>query len=220
MIENHDCFLEDDPWQSTLQSASVKSQTSRLLLSDCDPIITSLWKHLCSIPSLYKEVQTIICEGQFLDASAHERIFSRTNYLLNRMLLWCTDFESQYMVAHEHPSLDYAKSDKRIETYGVCLASMIILYRLKVALEPLNSSSSEDESQKLARCIMALEKQARTTNPRAALFLALKLEITRATLATENEWRPESCVDARVGLNGYIAPWVFRHWCALKGRRI
>ena len=98
----------------------------------------------------------------------------------------------------------------------------MIVKRLAIALDPLIqvAPKKETDAEDLANDIITLELTAIANNPRAGLFMRFKKEAARATLLSKHEWRVTSLVDARVGVNGLIAKWVFEHWCILKGRRI
>lgn len=126
------------------------------------------------------------------------------------------------------PSSNELKAEKRFETLGICLAGLIVVKRLAIALDPLAASAAdtEDSAQVLSQEIIELERRAVMANPRAALFMRFKRDVAMATVRTEMEWRVGGSLtgddddDARVGANGFIKPWVYERWCVSKGRRV
>ena len=190
--------------------------------ADCGSAVVSLWAFLCTVPSIYQEVQGIVLSADF---PSERRLFS-----LFRSIDWLDDNVASWRAVHEPsllaPATEYfsmsvaSESDKRYEILAVCFAIQIILRRLRIALDPLGSSYREVQAQEFAQRIMDLEKMAIKSNPRAALFMVLKMEIARATAVTKGEWEVQSLLDYRVGANGLIAPRIFKRWCQLKGRKV
>ena len=222
LIENHDCFLGKTDWQTVLLSIVQGHPSTESPFSDRGIIVVSLWANICSLPSLYKDVQEAIGGDEFISETKLQLLHVRVAGLDTKVSEWRSRYGPLLLTSTPGPLSDDARSEKRYETLGVCLAALIILKRLAVALDPLclSASESEMEAQSLAGQIVELEQKAVAANSRAALFMCFKLEVARATLLTRDEWRVSSQLDARVGTNGLIAPWVFEHWCRLKGRKV
>lgn len=76
---------------------------------------------------------------------------------------------------------------KALRALGAYLASLIILKRLTVVLDPLGSSNVEREARALANQIVELKRKAVTTNLFIGLFKRLQIEVSRATILTKSE---------------------------------
>ena len=93
--------------------------------------------------------------------------------------------------------------------------------RLILALNLDMMEELENENQSIAHQIMGAEQKAYGANPRAAVFMAIKVILANATIATQDEWRRYSDgggewanIHPRI-----IAKEIWEHWCKLKGRR-
>ena len=183
-------------------------------------MVVSLWSDLLYLPSLWKDIQDAVCSSDFISAPDLRDLQFRVTDLDRKLSQWRSRYEL-LLLSVPDPSTDDVRAEKRFETLGMCLTCLIILKRLAIALDPLDPSASDTETdaQLLANEIVEIEKRAVITNPRAALFMKFKMVVALATLVTTEEWRVPSLVDARVSVNGLIAKWVFEHWCRLKGRK-
>ena len=186
---------------------------------------------IVSVPSLFKETQDAICNTapEDVDTSAIQAVLLHLYQLRKRLVQWRQRYE--ILLLQDSTRIHYteeAKFDKRYESLGVCLTNLIILNRLIVALDPLMEPLIEDETQCLASQILHLEKEASIANPRSGLFMALKMVVALATLATEREWRLDARLDGEsiseddrsTGSFRPVTKWVFERWCILKGRKV
>ena len=219
LIENRKCFLEEEAWFKTFQSIVMDQPKGESIFADCGSVVVSLWAYLSMVPGIYKDVQDVVCSRVLPSESNILLLKRRIEFLDEQVSLWYSTYEPMLLA----PSLDTTnpdaiKSDKRYETLAVCLAILIILKRLCVALDPLGSVKAEALVQQYAARIAELRVWAVDANPRAALFMAFKMEVARATLATKDDWTVQSLLDKRVSAKGLIAPWVFKRWCEVKGR--
>lgn len=220
LAENLDCFLQDAAWQTVLRSVLDEHPATEALFSDRGTVVVLLWSDLVYLPSLWKDVQAVVCSDDFISSSDLQELQSRVTSFDKKLSQWRSTYEP-LLLSIPDPIYD-VKAEKRFETLALCLTCLIILKRLAIALDPLIAWSSELEkdAQLLGEKILEIEKRALSANPRAALFMMFKKQVALATIQTTQEWRVFSLVDARVGANGLIAKWVYEHWCTLKGRKV
>lgn len=111
--------------------------------------------------------------------------------------------------------------DKRYETLGIFMANLVIINRLSLSLNTRAGSDLEDEAQRFASRIMELERRASAANPRASLFMAFKVIMAQATLATKIEWQQaiRLSIEDHTRTDSVIDSYVFEHWVKLKGRK-
>ena len=186
--------------------------------SDCGVAVVSLWAYLSSVPGIYHDVQEVICRGTFPEERTIFRLKRGINFLDESICNWRSVYEPTLLDPSSEASGPMPRSEKRHETLAVCLTMLVILRRLRVALDPLGSSHLEEQAQQFAARIQELGVLAIRANPRAALFMAFKKEVANATLQTKDDWVVTSLLDIKVGANGLIAPRIFKRWCELKGR--
>ena len=189
--------------------------------SDRGIVVISLWNLVLFLPNLWRDVQSAVCCCQPATASKILVLRKRVTNLVMKVSQWRSQYEP-LLRSLPDPFSEEAKEEKRFETLGMCLVCLFILKRLSVALDPLSPSALDIESEVtiIAEDTLQLEKTAIAHNPRAGVFMMFKSVAARATLATTDDWRITSVVDARMGTNGLIAKWVFENWCRMKGRRV
>ncbi len=175
---------------------------------------------ICHIPRVFAEVETVICRSKEAESLVIEELMFRTRHLREMLVDWRRSYEAILLEHFNHTSMQ-AAIDKRYETLGVGLAMLIVLNRLISALNLDLGNELEDESQSLAHQLLDLESQAYASNARAGIFMALKVMVARATIATTTEWRV--CTDPEdwnhSNLTRTASRDVFEHWCSLKGRK-
>lgn len=214
-----DCFLQDPAWQAVLTSVLDEHALSVSPYSDCGSVVVLLWTDLAHLPSLWKDIQAVVCTDGFIPTSKIQKLQHRVTTLDDKLTRWRSIYEP-ILLSDTDPTTADIRAEKRFETLGLCLTCLIILKRLAIAIDPLTAQAwqVEDSAQALGEKILEITELAIQANPRAALFMRFKKEVAGATLKTTEEWRATSLVDARVGANGMIAKWVYRHWCMMKGR--
>ena len=217
MLNSRHCFLEQEAWQVVFRAAAVEYPR----FTDRSDIVVTLWTCVLCLPSLFNDVQNVVCSPHTPQTIVVERLLDRIHQLRNRILQWRQRYE---MLRHERISRNMhldTQLDKRYEALGMCLAGNIILNRLHLSLNPFAGPEIEETVVSFANQTLQLTETASVANPRAGLFMAFKVVTARAALATTEEWRviTQEQRDVHVGPNGCIAQWVFEHWYSLKGRR-
>ena len=217
MLNNRQCFLEQEAWQAVFRNSVVEFPR----FTDRSDIVVSLWTCVLCLPSLFGDVQRAVFGPHVPEASLVESLLERIHQLRNRILQWRQRYELLRLENISRSIHSETQSDKRYESLGICLAGNIILNRLHLSLNPFAGPEIEETIQNFANQVLVLTEQCSVNNPRAGLFMAFKVVTARAVIATTEEWRvttQEQRYD-HVGPNGCIARWVFEHWCTLKGRR-
>jgi len=192
------------------------------VFADCSDIVICLWSHLWSLPNIFNDVQDIVINEREPPSHLLAQLLGRIFTLRAKLLRWRGRFQALLLTQNSPVSSNYTRFDKRCETLSVCLAGLILLCRLALALDPCMGSATEDEAQRLSLEINDLYKEVSTYNPRAGLFMAFKMEVARATLGTSEDWHIVSSTPPlpNVSSKGLIKPSVFERWCNLKGRRV
>ena len=218
---NLDCFLQDPAWQAVLTSVLDEHTVTESQFSDCGSVVILLWTDLAYVPSLWKDVQAVVCSGDFINSTHLQSLQHRLASLNDKVSQWRSVYEPLLLSVPDLTS-NVVRAEKRFETLGLCLTCLIILKRLAIALDPLAvwALEVEEEVQTLGEKVIEIEACAVRANPRAALFMRFKKEVAFATLRTTKEWRVASLLDARVGANGLLATWVYERWCKMKGRKV
>ena len=216
MLNNRQCFLEQEAWQAVFRASAVEWER----FSDRSDIVVSLWTCVLCLPSLFFDVQKAVFNPHAPKATLIESLLDRIHQLRNRILQWRQRYEIARLERIERSIHADIQNDKRYEILGVCLAGNIILNRLHLSLNPFAGPEIEETIQNFANQILVLTEHCSVNNPRAGLFMAFKVVTARAVIATTEEWRvtTQEQRDAHVGPNGCIARWVFERWCSLKGR--
>lgn len=209
------CFLEQDKWQDVFRFVVAETET----LSDTSGILVSLWTIICRIPSLYKDVQTVIC--QKLDTGFRNigNLFARVQEARTLLLQWRREYDELSLSRH---LIEQSANGKEHETLGIHMANQIIVNRLSVSLDLGAGSSLEIKTQDLACRILELERRADAENPRASLFMAFKVIAAKAALDTKDEWQRAItlAIEDRTHANLLISSQIFEHWISLKGRKV
>ena len=214
MLNDDRCFLERDVWQNVFTSAVFETGA----LSDSSEIIVSLWTNICPIPSLFKDVQKAVCTFTDIDRRSIGSLFARARDIWTFLMQWCLKVE-EILLSHSPP--EQLAAGKYHETLGMYMTNFIIINRLSVSLDTRAGLDFEDETQNLARRIIAIEQKARAASPRARLFLAFKVIVARATLHTKYEWQQaiRLSIEDHASADSVISSQVFNHWVSLKGRK-
>lgn len=216
MLNGDTCFLEQDAWQAVL--CSIVLETSPF--SERSNITISLWITVCHIPRLLNEVDDALESPQNVDLTWVDHLVTRLYHLRTTLMGWLERYDTlilNIIPARSSPGLG---KDKRHETLGVAMGMLIVLNRSLVALNTSLAMKLEPQTQALATRIMDLQRQAYVVNPRAGLFMAFKIIVAQATLATADEWRACGRCSDEMGLpRSFIRKEIFDHWCNLKGRK-
>ena len=214
-MNDHRCFLEQKIWQDVFRSVVREADT----LSDTSGIVVSLWTTICRIPSLFKDVQSAVCNSIRNDTCTIENLLNRVQETRRLLLQWRTQLEDLL------PSLNQPKQcrdGKKFDTLGVYMANLILMNRLSVSLNPRAGADLESQTQDIARRILQLRQMTSTVNPRASLFMAFKVITAQAILDTQDEW--QRAIDLAIQDDAYTSPLIrsqiFERWVRLKGRKI
>ena len=179
-----------------------------------------LWMSLCRVPRLFAEVENIVCYPQNVDPLSIAQLLERLCHARENLIDWRNRYET---LLGNHPANPSEQSiDRRYESLGSALGMLIVMNRLIQALSHNLAGELEPEAQSLANQIVDLKARAHVANPRAGVFMAMKMIIARATTATHHEWlRGRTIARGRRGIAyRLISEEAFVHWCTLKGRKI
>ena len=209
------CFLEEDGWQTVFKSVVYETGA----LSDSSEIVISLWTIASAIPSLFKDVQYVVCSSTHINIPTIKNLFTRLRDIRVKLSHWHSQYEQ--LIFSQNPT-ENPETDKHYETLGVYLVNIILVNRLSVSLNPHIGSDLEDETQEVARQIFRLVDKASARYPRASLFMAFKVIAAQAVLNTEDDWHQAT----RFPIENYDAPaaslissQTFGRWIHLKGRK-
>lgn len=188
--------------------------------SERSDITISLEMLVCHIPRLYNDVEDAVKNPQAVDFKLVDHLVTRIHQLRATLMKWRERYDSLLRSITLQRSSPGVGKDKRHETLGVAMGMLIVLNRLLVALNTSLAVELEPQTQGLATTIIDLQRQAYVTNPRAGLFMAFKIIVAQATLATADEWQAcESHSNEMCLPQPFIAEEVFDRWCNLKGRK-
>ena len=189
------------------------------LFTDRSKLSVSLWTCITHIPSLFNQVERLIYDPQEVVLPLVQQLSLRVRHRREMLANWLFRFKT---VLAENPDSTPLSCDRRYEILGVGMAMLVISNRLLLAVHHDMAGVLEPETQSLARQIMHLQQRASEANPRAGIFMTLKIVLAQATLATKDEWHCPPDIARRDRAGGsprLIPPEVFAHWCQLKGRR-
>lgn len=209
------CFLEQEIWQNVFRSVVREREA----LSDSSEIVVSLWKIICPIPGLFKDVQNAVCNPIDFDMRTIGDLYTRVRGIWSSLLQWRQQYDE---LTSSDTLLQQAVNGKQYETLGIYMANQILINRLSVSLKPHAGSELEAETHDLARQILQLERLANAVNPRASLFMAFKVITAQAVLNTKDEWQRAigRSMEDDAHASPLIGAQVFERWVRLKGRKI
>ncbi|RFU76630.1 hypothetical protein TARUN_5569 [Trichoderma arundinaceum] len=206
---NQGCFLSDQAWQATLRSIPT---TDHLFSDRSEPII-SLLTSICPVPEYFQKTTQIVCITRD-DTPAHliDDVKDNLYQLLHSILLWHEKYFGSNVVGCPNTRID---TDRQYEALGFSLAVSILINRLLFCLDPITNASCEEAAQQFASKILLIEKESISTESQAQLFMAIKLAVAKATLATAARWRDWYMSAQALPLIGsYIMPkGIFVDWC-------
>ncbi|KAL8802495.1 MAG: hypothetical protein Q9200_006567 [Gallowayella weberi] len=204
--QNMYCFLEAPEWQATYQSIICERKGS-IPFADAYLI---LWRVMGAIPSLLRNVRSVVCNSLGASTTARENVLSDAFAL--RSVLMMMGSKENLTVTKTYGSMTYSfmllegpRSDARYETLGAFANNLMKVERSIAALDSALAVPMEAHAQQLALQILALEK----FNTRLALFLACKVVGARLVLLTASEWQQEASCRAP---NTVMAQPVFERW--------
>lgn len=135
---------------------------------------------------------------------------------------WCQKYNQYTKKGHSELPRTRDGKGKQFEVLGLCFTCLIIVDRLIFALDPLQQLASEEEAQKLAAQVVTMEQDAISVKDLADLFMALKVHVAKATMATANRWREgRDTLKAVLGSNACpISEEIFVNWCESIGWKV
>ncbi|KAI4246888.1 MAG: hypothetical protein LQ352_006276 [Teloschistes flavicans] len=209
ILKTAHCFLQQPEWQAVFQPMMADYSN----VSSCGAVIVSMWSSIGDIPSLFHSVRNLVSSPS-ISSAAQSRTLARLMKLRSHLMNWGN--ENNYSTTRCIGQQDFnyllphlPASDVEYEVRGLYAASLMILERLIVTLDPGRTRIMEAHVQQLAIEILALKRQAYLNKPRAALSLALKVMTAKAVLLTAEDWEHEMSQDA---LRSTISNKVFEQW--------
>lgn len=219
LLNNEHCFLETDAWKEVFRSV-IKEDG---LVSDRSSIVVELMILKSNIPGLFHDVAELVQSEGETDQAAINELACRIHHLRVDLLKWHSSYEILLSQAPEilPGSPEY---DRGCKTFGTYLSCVILASRLLGALSPSERVELENETQMLAKHMLALEVEARSTSSAVCIFMAQTLGVSRATIATSKDWLMGESVDISDGEpkgkpREVIPRWKFDRWNASLGRK-
>ena len=215
ILNNEACFLEKPEWQVVLKSTIIDG----LMFCERSRMSISLWMNKYHIPSLLKRVTMLVCSDEPPNPRAVEDFLQEAREHRVRFLEWRFTYDCYMESLADRNITPFEHSQARL-LLAVCATDLIFMNRIIVAIDPVGSWELEDQAQALARMILALEQEAASTNLMSTLFVVQKLGLSRAIIATEQDWRGARWQQSeRGGGRRVIERRIFEQWCSLLGRK-
>jgi hypothetical protein len=175
-----------------------------------------------NIPGLFHDVAEIVQNRDVANHFAINDLTGCINKLRTDLLKWRICYELLLSSAPEifRGSAEY---DRGCKTFGTYLSCAILVTRLLGALSASERVELENETQMLANHMLALEVEARGSSSGVCIFMAQTLGVSRATIATSQDWLVGEIVQIEEdspGVEGtVIASWKFERWNTMLGRK-
>ncbi len=106
LTENLDCFLQDPAWQSVLTSVLDENPVTESPFSDRGTAVVLLWSDVAYLPSLWKDVQAVVCSGGFISISTLQNLQFRVTSLDKRLSQWRSTYEPYVRILVRRCSCD------------------------------------------------------------------------------------------------------------------
>ncbi|QKX63076.1 uncharacterized protein TRUGW13939_10244 [Talaromyces rugulosus] len=220
-FDSKHCFLEQDAWMSTLQSAiSPNSQ-----FSDRSERVISLYESLIELTGLFSDCITIVMNPDEHDGVLYEtlvrKVYTRREALSTWYHRWSKNIPNEMEDKTSSPMTDGPYLWPQIlVTYQACV---LMTNRMLVALDRTLGYLLEPESLEIAGQILTI-RSSRQTDIRAGSMMA-SLSVAHSILDTAEDWHRD-IVDVDLsakrayGKPVLISPEKFRHWVGLMGVNI
>ncbi|KAI4241826.1 MAG: hypothetical protein L6R40_004372 [Gallowayella cf. fulva] len=207
------CFLEEPAWQATYQSI-ISERSASIPFADA---YVTLWACMSTIPSLLRNVRSIVCSGDEASTTSRETLLSNALGLRSELMAMgnrekLATTEAYGTTTYSSMRQEEAQSAARFEVLGAFALNLLKVERLIVALDSTLALPMEVHAQELAFQILELERAGGRTNSRATLFLACRAITARGVLLTADEWYQEASCRAP---NTVMAKAVFERWIEL-----
>ena len=232
LLNNERCFLEQSPWITVLRSVILPSTP---LIADRSAIVVELMVLKCNIPGLFVDVTNIVCHIQDPDPSFIVGVARRLHQLRIDLLKWHIQYQMVLASADEIRS-GSAEFDRRCKVFATYLSCMILSSRLLGAISPEEKNELEAATMVLTGQMLDLELEVRKASLQTYLFMSQTLGVSKATIATSDDWRDMGVGAKREddegggnggdpdtrespGPQGLIEVWKFEKWNKLMGRK-
>ncbi|KAI3325320.1 hypothetical protein HD806DRAFT_492649 [Xylariaceae sp. AK1471] len=203
MRSHEPCFFEEDPWQQMFQSFVIKSN----LISSRSPLAISLMCIMVRGPRIMRDVCIAVIRPEGSNCPDLARLRKQLREYRGELLQWHAEYVLATLVTPSHEGTQTPSGDIRSELLATCYGLLISCSRMLSAITVDLLDFLEDEAVAYATQMMKLESDISSTNKWASFYIAQKLVVARATLATTILWR--ECSDRCTGI---IAPNKFRAW--------
>jgi hypothetical protein len=182
LLNGERCFLEQDAWKSVFRSVIVEDS----LISDRSDIVIGLMILKSNIPGLFVDVTAIIYHPDPDPTNIHT-IACKLQQLRADLLTWHKSYEFLISCA---PAIfpNTAEFDRRAKVFATYLSCQIVTSRLLGAISPTERVELEEETQILARQMLDLEQEVKSTPSGACMFMAQTLGVSQFTIASSADW--------------------------------
>jgi hypothetical protein len=212
LLKNERCFLEQKQWQEVFKSVIDEDA----VITDRSEAVVTLLMNKCQIPGCAADVTGLICTNTPPSDSEIERITTKVRQLRTNFLNWNKKYKT---IVANCPDM-YPGSpnhDSHCKVIANYLSCVMITSRLLAAISPSERKELELYSQWLAREMIDLEAQVRSSPTN--LFMAQTMAVANAVIATKDDWL-DGKVKGEDGKEGLIERRKLEAWCKAFGRKM
>lgn len=192
-------------------------------------MVVSLWLQLIKVPGLFERTEWHIYH-QDLDGDTITALINRILKQIKLLYIWYKKYAHHLEEPNEIPSSAAVKSAskddiqcvlqrvRRAQLHKTYLATLIILYRLLLALAPARFHNSESRCQSLARKVGIQQKQLEASHQPilGGLFGTFTCRIAQSAIQTGDQWQNGQIYTNRE----VIDRDTFSGWCRAFGRKV
>lgn len=219
LLNGERCFLEQKPWQNVYRSLIIDEGFK---ISDQSEITVSLMMLKAFIPGFFVDITNIICTDAEPDLDFVHTVASRLRQQRTNLLKWNIKYQETLA---QYPDMRQGSPeyDNHCKVYATYLSCIMISSRLLAALSGYDRPELEENVQKYADEMIAMDLKVKTSSEQTCLFMAQTRGVAGSIKQTAADWQEESdgeeSGDHGVS-RGLLERWRLETWCRTMARRI